>query len=316
MAHNNNTKTVFRTSIGGQALLEGILMRGPQKQAIVCRTQDGLVTKVDDLNLVKEKHALLGIPFIRGVVNFLDSMVKGMQALTYSANLLPEEEQEKPTKFDLWVEEKLGTEKANQLLISFAVVLGISMSVLLFMLFPTLIAGLFYKVVDNHILRNLIEGSIRITIFLLYLFLCTRLKDIQRVFSYHGAEHKTIFCYEKELPLTVENVRIQPRQHPRCGTSFLFVVMIISILVYSFATFESIVTRLVVRILLLPVIVGISYELNRWVGRHDNWLSAILSAPGKALQNLTTFEPDDSMIEVAICALELVIPEQQGADKW
>lgn len=313
---NNKNNTSFRTTIGGQALIEGILMRGPQKQAIVCRTEDGLVTKVDELKLTRAKHPILGIPFLRGVVNFLDSMVKGMQALTYSADLLPEEEQEESSKFDLWVEEKLGTEKANKILISLAVVMGIVLSVVLFMLLPTLIAGFFYKLVENHILRNLIEGLIRIGIFLLYLFLCTRLNDIKRVFSYHGAEHKTIFCYEKGLPLTVENVRKQPRQHPRCGTSFLFVVMIISILVYSFATFDSVATRLIVRILLLPVIVGISYELNRWVGRHDNLLSAILSAPGKALQNLTTFEPDDSMIEVAIRALELVIPEQRGADLW
>ena len=316
MAHNNNTKTAFRTSIGGQALIEGILMRGPQKQAIVCRTKDGLVTKVEELRLVKEKYPVLGIPFLRGVVNFLDSMVKGVQALTYSADLLPEEEQEEPSKFDAWIEKKFGTEKANKFLIGFAVFLGICMSVGLFMLLPTLIAGLFYRVVDNHILRNLIEGLIRIAIFLGYLFLCTRLKDIQRVFSYHGAEHKSIFCYEKNLPLTVENVRIQPRQHPRCGTSFLFVVMIISILVFSFATWNNVWIRMLVRILLLPVVVGISYEINRWVGRHDNWLSAILSAPGKALQHLTTFEPDDSMIEVAIRALTLVIPEQQGADEW
>lgn len=317
MARNHqNTKTAFRTSIGGQALIEGILMRGPQKQAIVCRTKDGLVTKVEELNLIKEKHPILGVPFLRGVVNFLDSMVKGVQALTFSADLLPEEEQEAPSKFDLWVEKKLGTEKANKLLVWFAVFLGIALSVALFMLLPTLLAGLFYRVVDNHILRNLIEGLIRITIFLGYLFLCTRLKDIQRVFSYHGAEHKSIFCYEKGLPLTVENVRIQPRQHPRCGTSFLFVVMIISILVFSFATWNNVWVRMLVRILLLPVVVGISYEINRWVGRHDNWLSSALSTPGKALQHLTTFEPDDSMIEVAIQALTLVIPEQHGSDAW
>lgn len=316
MADNNNTKTDFRTSIGGQALIEGILMRGPHKQAIVCRTQDGLVTKVEELKLVKAKHPILGTPFLRGVVNFLDSMVKGVQALTYSADLLPEEEQEEPSKFSLWVEEKLGTETANKVLIWFAAFLGIAISVGLFMLLPTLLAGLFYRVVENHILRNLLEGLIRILIFLCYLFLCTRMKEIHRVFSYHGAEHKSIFCYEKGLPLTVDNVRIQPRQHPRCGTSFLFVVMIISILVFSVATFENAWTRMLVRILLLPVVVGISYEINRWVGRHDNWLSTALAAPGKALQRLTTFEPDDSMMEVAIAALKLVIPEEQGADEW
>ena len=280
-----DTNVSFRTSIGGQALIEGILMRGPEKQAIVCRTEDGLVEKVDELHLVKEKHPILGWPLIRGVVVFLDSMVKGMQALTYSADLLPEDEQEEPGKIDLWIERHFGEEKGKNIIIGTAVVLGIALSILLFM------------------------------------WAVSHMKDVERMFAYHGAEHKTIFCYEKGLPLTVENVRPQSRFHPRCGTSFLFVVVIISILVFSLVSlrvglWDNPWVRIGLRLLLLPVVVSISYEINRWVGRHDNLCSRILSAPGKWLQRLTTNEPDDSMIECAIRALELVIPEQKGSDTW
>ena len=306
----------FRTSIGGQALLEGILMRGPKKQAIVVRTPDGLVSNVEELRLIKDRYPILGWPIIRGVANFLDSMVKGVKALMYSAELLPEEQQEEPSKLDRWIEEKIGGEKAQQLIVAIAVALGIGLSIGLFILLPTLIAGFVSGSGTHHMVRNLLEGLIRIVIFLFYLWACTRMKDIQRVFAYHGAEHKAIFCYEKGLPLTVENVRAQPRRHPRCGTSFLFVVMIISILVFSVVNWTNVWVRMGLRILLLPVVVGISYEINRWVGRHDNLLTAVLSWPGRMLQHLTTNEPDDSMIEVAIEALTLVIPEEKGADAW
>ena len=281
-----DTSVSFRTSIGGQALIEGILMRGPTRQAIVCRTQDGMVEKVEELHWVREKHPILGWPLIRGVIVFLDSMVKGMKALTYSADLLPEDEQEEPGKIDLWIEKHFGEEKAKDIIIGTAVVLGIALSIVLFILIPTLLAGLTKGFIHSPVVRNLFEGLLRIVIFLLYLWGVAHMKDVERMFAYHGAEHKTIFCYEKGLPLTVENVRPQSRFHPRCGTSFLFVV------------------------------VSISYEINRWVGRHDNLCSRILSAPGKWLQRLTTNEPDDSMIECAIRALELVIPEQKGSDAW
>ena len=293
-----DTNVSFRTSIGGQALIEGILMRGPSKQAIVCRTQDGMVEKVEELHLVKEKHPILGWPLIRGVVVFLDSMVKGMKALTYSADLLPED-----------------------VVIGTAVVLGIALSIVLFILIPTLLAGLTDSFIHSPVVRNLFEGLLRIVIFLLYLWGVAHMKDVERMFAYHGAEHKTIFCYEKGLPLTVENVRPQSRFHPRCGTSFLFVVVIISILVFSLVSlrvglWDNPWVRIGLRLLLLPVVVSISYEINRWVGRHDNLCSRILSAPGKWLQRLTTNEPDDSMIECAIRALELVIPEEKGSDAW
>ena len=311
----------FRTSIGGQALLEGILMRGPKQQAIVCRTPDGLVEKVDELHLVKDKHPILGWPLIRGVVTFIDSMVKGMQALTYSADLLPIEEQGEPSKLDQWIEAHFSEEKAKDIIIGVAVVLGILLAVGLFVLLPTLLAGVTDYWIKSPVVRSLVEGVLRIAIFIGYLWAVTRMPDVARMFAYHGAEHKTIFCYEKNLPLTVENVRVQSRFHPRCGTSFLFVVVIISILVFTLVSinikmWDNVLVRIGLRLLLLPVIVALSYEFNRWVGRHDNAVSRVLSAPGKWLQRLTTNEPDDSMIECAIRALELVIPEEKGSDAW
>ena len=319
MEHKPGT---FRTSIGGQALIEGILMRGPKKQAIVCRTEDGLVEKVDELHLVKEKHPILGWPLIRGVVVFLDSMVKGMQALTYSADLLPEDEQEEPGKIDLWIERHFGEEKGKNIIIGTAVVLGIALSIVLFILIPTLLAGLTKGFIHSPVVRNLFEGLLRIIIFLLYLWGVAHMKDVERMFAYHGAEHKTIFCYEAGLPLTVENVRIQPRHHPRCGTSFLFVVIFVSILVSSVVfgiwPITNVWLRTLAHLILLPLVVGITYEFNRWVGRHvqDSRLAKILTAPGMWMQNFTTNEPDDSMIECAIRSLELVLPSEKGKDEW
>lgn len=317
MAKQENNQVCFRTSIGGQALMEGILMRGPEKQAIVCRTKNGIVEKVEPLNLVKDRHPALGWPFIRGVVTFVDSMVKGMKALTYSASLLPEEEQEEPSKFDIWLEKKLGSEKAEKIVIGIAAVLGVALAVALFILLPTLIAGFIPGIEGHYTLRSLIEGAIKIVIFLVYLGLVARMKEIKRLFSYHGAEHKTIFCYEKGLPLTVENVRPQSRFHPRCGTSFLLVVIILGLFVGLLIQVDNTLLRICLRILLLPVLVAVAYELNRWAGRHDtNIVSRIVTWPGKQLQRLTTNEPDDGMIECAIRAMELVIPEEKGKDAW
>ncbi|HIS71542.1 MAG TPA: DUF1385 domain-containing protein [Candidatus Scatomorpha pullicola] len=303
--------------IGGQALMEGILMRGPDKQAIVCRTENGLVEKVEPLNLVKDKYPVLGWPFIRGIVTFADSMVKGMRALTYSASLLPEDQQEEPSKFDLWLEKKLGSEKAEKYIIGFAAVLGVLLALTLFIFVPTLIAGLIPGIEGHYTARSVIEGAIKIVIFLVYLGLVAKMKEIKRLFSYHGAEHKTIFCYEKGLPLTVENVRPQSRFHPRCGTSFLLVVIILGLFVGLFIQVDNVFLRIGLRVLLLPVIVCVAYELNRWAGRHDtNIVSRIVTWPGKQLQRLTTNEPDDGMIECAIRAMELVIPEEKGKDAW
>ena len=306
----------FRTSIGGQALIEGILMRGPKKQAVVCRTNDGLVEKVEELELIREKHPMLGLPFVRGVVTLFDSLFKGMAALTYSASLVPLEEQGEPDKLDQWIEAHFEGEKAQKLIIGTAVVLGVALSLFLFIFLPAFIVGLIGPLKENFFARNLSEGALRIVILLVYMRLICEVGDVKRLFAYHGAEHKTIFCYEHGKPLTVENVRPESRFHPRCGTSFLLVVIVVSILVNSVVRLSNSFARMGCHLLLLPVVVGVSYEINRWCGRHDNWLSAVLSAPGKWLQHMTTNEPDDDMIACAIRALELVIPEEKGSDAW
>ena len=315
----------FRTSIGGQALIEGILMRGPEKQAIVVRDQTGqLVEKVEELRLIKDRYPILGLPLVRGTVNFLSAMVNGVKALMYSADFYSEEEAAQPSKFELWLEKHLSSKKLESAIVALAVVLGVGMSILLFMLLPTFLTGGLLHFFPGFPMwgRNLIEGILKVLIFLLYLIFCSRQKDIYRVFQYHGAEHKTIFCYEAGLPLTVENVRIQPRHHPRCGTSFLFVVIIVSILVSSVVfgiwPITNVWLRTAAHLILLPLVVGITYEFNRWVGRHvqDNALAKFLTRPGLWMQNFTTNEPDDSMIEVAIRSLELVLPEEKGKDAW
>ncbi len=311
-----NRSSDFRTSIGGQALIEGILMRGPKKQAIVCRTVDGLVEKVDELRLIKDRYPILGVPFIRGCVTFLDSMVKGMQALTYSADLIPVEEQGEPDKLDKWIESHFSEEKAKKLIIGAAVVLGVLLSLFLFIFLPAFVVGLFKGLSGHYFVRNISEGVVRIIILLCYMKLCTLSPDVKRLFRYHGAEHKTIFCYEHGKELTVDNVRPESRFHPRCGTSFLLVVVVVSILVNSVVRADNTFVRMGCHLLLLPIVVGISYEINRWCGKHDNALSAALSAPGKWLQRITTSEPDDGMIECAIRALQLVIPEESGSDVW
>lgn len=311
-----NRSSDFRTSIGGQALIEGILMRGPKKQAIVCRTADGLVEKVDELRLIKDKYPILGVPFIRGCVTFLDSMVKGMQALTYSADLIPVEEQGEPDKLDKWIESHFSEEKAKKLIIGAAIVLGLLLSLFLFIFLPAFVVGLFKGLAGHYFVRNISEGVVRIIILLCYMRLCTLSPDVKRLFRYHGAEHKTIFCYEHGKELTVDNVRPESRFHPRCGTSFLLVVVVVSILVNSVVRADNTLVRMGCHLLLLPIVVGISYEINRWCGKHDNALSAALSAPGKWLQRITTSEPDDGMIECAIRALQLVIPEESGSDVW
>ena len=324
----NETKqscaTAYKTMIGGQALIEGIMMLGPEKKAVVVRKPDGgLEEQVEERVLIKDKHPALGLPLLRGVFNFCSSLANGVKALMYSASFFPEDEEEpeEPSRFELWLDRHLGSEKAASFFITVAVVLGIVFSVGLFILLPTALTGLVGLAVPLPMwLRNLLEGVVRIVIFMGYLMLCSHMKDIRRVFQYHGAEHKTIFCYEHGLPLTVENVRKQPRHHPRCGTSFLFMVIAISILVstvvFGIWPVHNALWRFVAHLLMLPIIVGVSYEFNRWAGRHDGPVTKLLTAPGLWLQNFTTFEPDDSMIEVGIKALELVLPEVKGEDAW
>ncbi|MCI7020291.1 MAG: DUF1385 domain-containing protein [Clostridiales bacterium] len=321
----------FKTMIGGQALIEGIMMRGPDKDAIVVRRPDGLSIETSPRKKNPPKSCK-NLPFIRGIFNFFDSQVVGIKALLHSADLAPEEMQEEPSKFDLWLEKKLGNEKFQQAVVGIAVAMGLGLSIVLFFLLPMVIGGFFDRWLESNLALNLVEGIIRMVIFLAYMFLISRMQEMKRVFSYHGAEHKTIRCYEAGLPLTVENVRMQTRLHPRCGTSFLLVVMVISILVFSVAssallaavpglealrgTFGYRLLMIAFKLLLLPIVVGITYEINRWAGRHDNGFTKILTAPGMWLQNFTTNEPDDSMIEVGIAAVEAVLPEQEGADRW
>ena len=319
----------FRTTIGGQALIEGILMRGPEKQAIVVRNQEGgLEVKEQELKLIKDRHPILGVPFIRGVVNFGASLVEGVKALMWSAEFYPEEEgqEETPSKFEAWLEKRFGSEALMKWVLGFSVAVGLVFAIALFIILPTLAtSALLYFVPDAPMwLRNLLEGVVKLIVFFLYLYFCSRLKDIHRTFQYHGAEHKTIFCYERGLELTVENTRAMPRHHPRCGTSFLFVVIVVAVLascvVFALPGIRDVAANPLVRILLhlvlLPIVVGVTYEINRFIGRHDNPFTRFLSAPGLWMQNFTTFEPDDSMLEVAIHALELVIPEKKGADAW
>ena len=287
------------------------------------RDQEGnLVEKVEELRLIRDRYPILGVPLIRGTVNFLDSMVKGVKALMYSADFYPEEEAAQPSKFDLWLEKHLSSKKLESVIVTLAVVMGVGLSVFLFMVLPTFLTGGILHFFPGFPMwgRNVVEGLLKIVIFLLYLIVCSRQKDIYRVFQYHGAEHKTIFCYEAGLPLTVENVRLQSRHHPRCGTSFLFVVIFVSILfssvVFGIWPITSVWLRTLAHLLLLPLVVGVTYEFNRWVGRHDNPVTRVLTAPGMWLQNFTTNEPDDSMIECAIRSLELVLPGEQGKDSW
>ena len=308
----------FKTLIGGQALIEGIMMQGPDKRSIVVRGPEGIVTKVEPL---KKRTGIAKWPLIRGVVNFASSMVSGVKALMYSAEFFPEEEEDaQPSKFEQWLEKKLGSEKLEKAVVSFSVFLGVLFSVGLFFLLPTLLSGIFDRWIHTAVVRSLIEGVIRIAIFMGYMILISRMKDMKRVFSYHGAEHKTIRCYEAKLPLTVENARQMTRLHPRCGTSFLFVVVILSILISAIFSaiwpVDNMLGRLGLTLLRLPLIVAIAYEFNRLVGRHDNKLTRFLSKPGMWLQLFTTQEPDDSMLEVGIRALELVLPEHEGEDKW
>ena len=321
----------FKTMIGGQALIEGIMMRGPEKDAIVIRGKDGLTLELSDRKIFP-KGSYKTWPFFRGIFNFFDAQVTGVKALMRSADLAPEEMQEEPSKFDLWLEKKLGNEKFQQVILGLAVAMGLGLSVVLFFLLPMIIGGFFDKWLESALAVNLVEGLIRMIIFMAYMFMVSRMNEMKRVFSYHGAEHKTIRCYEAGLPLTVENVRIQTRLHPRCGTSFLLIVMVISILVFSVASsglltlvpaLEAIrgsfgyrLIMIVFKLMLLPIVVGITYEINRLCGRHDNAFTRAMSAPGMWLQNFTTNEPDDSMIEVAIKAVEAVLPEEEGADRW
>ena len=308
-------KSCKKTSIAGQALIEGILMRGPKKTAIVCRKPGEEMVVKEEPTGTMSHGAWARLPVIRGVVSFWDSMKFGMSALMYSADFIDEGESEPESKFDQWLEKHFEGEKLEKVMMGMALVFGICIPIVLFILLPTFLAGFLGDGLP-HIVRNLIEGCFRICIFLAFIYFTSKQNDVHRTYMFHGAEHKTIACYEDGKELTVENVRGCSRLHPRCGTSFLFMVMIISILFFSLFSWSNVWVRMLTRLALLPVVAGISYEINRFAGRHDNWLTNLLRKPGLALQRLTTAEPTDDMMEVAIEAMNRVIPENENEDNW
>lgn len=316
MSTKESQQVLHKTTIGGQSILEGIMMKGPHKKCTVVRKPDGtLAVKDEDSTPLSKKYKILGLPIIRGFVIMVQSLADGFRAIDYSSKFLMEEEDEQPSKFEQWLIDHIGEGIVESILYVISLVFGIGLAVGLFILLPAFLSGLLPDSVPR-LWENLLEGVLRIIIFIGYMFLMSLIPDMKRTFRYHGAEHKTIFCYEKGMELTTENVRVQPREHPRCGTSFLFVVMIISILVFSVVTAESRLLQLLLRIVLLPIVIGLSYEVNRFAGRHDGFLSRILRWPGLMLQHITVLEPDDSMIEVAIVSLEHVIPENKQEDAW
>ena len=300
-------KDACPTSIGGQAIMEGIMMRGPERTAIGIRMPDGRIFMKTEANPKGSKWGK--VPIIRGVVNFVNSMVYGTKVLMYSADKLEEfypDDYEKD-KFDVWVEEKLGKEKAWKILMVLSVVLAIAMSVGLFMLLPTVVVGWISQLTDSILLMNLVEGIVRILIFILYIVLISKMPDIKTVFQYHGAEHKTIHCFENNLELTPANAQQFYTVHPRCGTSFLVFVMIIAVLVHALMGWPNVFLRVAGRLLVLPLIAGLSYELLKWAGRSSNPIVKILSLPGLYVQKLTTKEPSDAQLEVAIAAMKAVL---------
>ena len=318
---NQPKKERFKTSVGGQALMEGIMMRGPKQMCCAVRKPDGTIeTKLDPT----PAHGVwMKIPLVRGAIAMIESMIVGYRYMMYSAQVSMGDDYdpaEEETAFEKWVGEHLG-EKAENALLTVAAVLGGLLAILLFTVLPTFLVGGVNRLLPlGRWGKVVLEAVLKVAIFLTYMVGISKMKEIHRVFEYHGAEHKTIACYEAGDPLTVENVRKYTRFHPRCGTSFLFVVIIVSILcssiVFSYVNWQNIWVRIGMHLLLLIPVVGITYEFNRLVGRHDNALTRVLSAPGMWLQNFTVNEPDDSMLEVAIEALKLVLPEEKDKDRW
>lgn len=317
MAKENQEK-VHKTSIGGQAVMEGVMMRGPKEIATAVRKSNGeIIIDKKEVSSVFTKYKFLKIPVLRGVISFFDSMITGVKCLMFSAEQvdLEDGEEYKPSRFEKWLDDTFG-DKIKDIVIYFSVFVSLIFSIGLFILLPTALVGWMKKIIASAPLLSLCEGGVRILIFLAYLFLVSRMKDIQRVFEYHGAEHKTIAAYEHSEELTPENARKYSRLHPRCGTSFLLIVMIISIVFFSFLKWETVWQRMLYRLLLLPVVAGVSYEIIKFAGRSDSKLVKWLTSPGLALQLLTTREPDDSQLEVAIAALKSVITGNKDDDKW
>ncbi len=305
----------FRTSVGGQALMEGIMMRGPKKICCAVRRPDGAIDLTyEDVH----SHWYNKIPLVRGVCNMVENLCSGYKYLMHSADIaMTEEEQEaEQSRLDKWLEEHTGPVFQNVLMTASAL-LGVVLALFLFLYLPTFLTGLLSTVVPlSRWPRVIIEAVLKLAIFLGYMFLCSRTKEIHRVFAYHGAEHKTIACYEAGEELTVENIRRHTRFHPRCGTSFLILVILISIVLYAVLPWTSTALRVLYKLAMLPLLVAISYEILRWSGRSNSWLARAVAVPGLWLQRLTTFEPEDDMIEVAIAAVTPVLPDNPEEAAW
>lgn len=307
-----------KTTIGGQALLEGLLMIGPEYRATAIRKSDGEI--VIEKHPMKPKGRLSKIPIVRGAVNLFTQMVIGVKALMYSAEFIELEDDEKPyepSKFEQFLERKFG-DKIADIAIYFSVIVSLFLSVGLFILLPNFITDFLSNFIhiQNVIILNLVEGVLRVGIFIGYLALVSLMKEMKRVWEYHGAEHKTIHCYEHREEMTVENVRKYTTKHPRCGTSLLFTIMIISILIFAFTGWHNVLINALIRILLVPLVAGVSLEFVKLAVKHDNWFSRFITAPGLMFQAFTTREPDDSQIEVAIAAFMEVLPVEEGSDDW
>lgn len=295
------------SGIGGQAVIEGIMMKNGDDYAVAVRKEDQSIEVLkEEYKLITGHNKILSLPFIRGVFNFIDSMVLGIKTLTWSASFFEEEEENAEPEKPGFIERHFSRETAEKLLMGFTVFLSICLAVGIFMVLPAFLAGLLGKAVDSPLFLSALEGVVRILLFVFYILLISRMEDIRRVFMYHGAEHKCINCIEHGLALNVENVRSSSKQHKRCGTSFMLFVMLVSIVLFMFIQTETVWMRMLSRILLIPVVAGISYEILRLAGKSDNIIVNLISKPGLALQNLTTKEPDDDMIEVAIQAVEAV----------
>lgn len=314
------------TSIGGQAIIEGVMMRGPHKTAMAVRKSDGEIILESNENGTKTRKSFFKLPIVRGCVNFVDSLVIGMKALMFSADQvdLEDDEEESESKFDKWLEDKFG-DKIKDIVIYVSIAISLVLSIAMFILLPTIVtrgiewilkATPLAAAAGTKIFTSVVEGVLKLIIFIGYLALVSQMKDIKRVFEYHGAEHKTIACYEAGEELTVENIEKYPRFHPRCGTSFLLFVMIVSIILFAVLPKTGVILRMAMRLLLLPVVAGISYEIIKWAGRSEKSCVRILSKPGLWLQKLTTREPDGKQIEVAIKSMTAVIPENSEEDRW
>ncbi|WP_010167027.1 DUF1385 domain-containing protein [Candidatus Epulonipiscium viviparus] len=306
----------MRTDIGGQAVIEGVMMKGKNYYSVAVRKLDNSISiDTKKSSSLLNKHAIFRSPIIRGMIVFAESLIVGTKTLTYSADVFGEGDEEEESKFELWLRNKFG-KKGEQFLMGMTLAFSFALSIVIFMLLPMWLSQIFRPWIPSSFALNLIEGAIRITIFLIYMKLVANMKDIKRTFEYHGAEHKTINCLEQDKELTVENVKTCTRLHKSCGTSFLFIVMVVSILVFSVFTTKNIWLRTIVRIIMVPVISGISYELIRWARKNpDSKLANLVSIPGMWLQKeFTTLEPDDAQIEVAIAAIQAVIEKEDAAN--